>query len=138
MQTRPTQSEDYGDMARQFLREADANFVLDEYLPGAERMWDAASHAIMSVCRRRDWLHQSRQDLDIAVTRLAAELRNAGRETDALCIDAGYVIACNSHINFYHRDMDLEGGNGWYFATAREAVHRFVEIMVAMSESSEN
>ena len=138
MQTRPTQSEDYGDMARQFLREADANFVLDEYLPGAERMWDAASHAVMAVCRHRSWPHQSRRDLDLAVTRLAAELRIAERETDALCIGARYVIACNSHINFYHRDMDLEGGNGWYFATARKAVHRFVEIMVAMSESSEN
>ena len=130
------QNEDDGDLARQFLREADANFVLGEYPPGAERMWDAASHAIMAVCRHRNWPHQSRRGLDLSATRLAAELRYAGRETDALCIDAGFVTACNSHINFYHRDMDLEGGNGWYFATARKAVHRFVEIMVAMSESS--
>lgn len=101
MQTRPTRNEDYGNMARQFLREADANFILDEHLDGAERMWDAAAHAIMSVCLRRNWLHQSRQDLNIAVTRLAEELRSNGRETDALCIDAGYVIARNSHINFY-------------------------------------
>ena len=136
MQTHPTQSEDYGDMARRFLWEADANFVLNEYLPGAERMWDAAAHAVMAVCHRRDWQHQSRQDIDLSVARLADELRNTGRETDALCIDAGYVIACNSHINFYHRDMDLEGGNGWYFATARKAVHRFVEAMLAISESS--
>ena len=134
MQTRPMQSEDYGEMARQFLREADADFVLDEHLDGAERMWDAAAHAVMAVCHRRNWLHQSRQD-NTAITRLAEELRSNGRETDALHIDAGYVIACNSHINFYHRDMDLEGGNGWYFATARKAVHRFVEIVLAMSES---
>ena len=136
MQTEPTQNEDYGNMARQFLQEADANFVLDEYLAGSERMWDAAAHAVMAVCRHRNWPHQSRQDIDLSVTRLADELRNAGRETDAFCIGAGYVIACNSHINFYHRDMDLEGGNGWYLATARKAVHRFVEVMLANSESS--
>ena len=136
MQTRPMQNEDYGNMARQFLREADAHFVLDEHLDGAERMWDAAAHAVMAVCLRRNWLHQNRQNLNVAVTRLAEELRSNGRETDALCIDAGYVIACNSHINFYHRDMDLEGGNGWYFATARKAAHRFVETMLAISESS--
>ena len=136
MQTRPTQNENYGNMARQFLREADANFVLNEYLSGAERMREAAAHAVMAVCHRRNWLYQSRQHLNVAVTRLADELRNAGRETDAFRIDAGYVIACNSHIHFYHRDMDLEGGNGWYFATARKAVHRFVEAMLDISESS--
>ena len=136
MQTWPMSSEDYGDMARRFLREADANFGLGEYLDGSERMWDAAAHAVMAVSHRRDWLHKSRQDLDLSVARLAEELRSTGRESEALSIDTGYVIACNSYINFYHRDMGLEGGNGRYFATARKAVHRFVETMLTISESS--
>ncbi len=138
MQTQAMGVLEHRETAREFLREADANFVLDDYLSGSQRIWDATAHAVMAVCHHRDWLHQSRQDLDTAVKRLAEELRSNGRETDALHIDAGYVIACNSHINFYHRDMDLEGGNGWYFATARKAVHRFVEIALAMSESSGN
>lgn len=138
MKNRSLQAEELGEMARQFLREADANFLLNEYLSGSQRMWDAAAHAVKAACQHRNWPHHSRQDLDLSVTRLAGELRTVGREADALCIDAGYLMACNSHINFYHRDMDLDGGNGWYFATARKAVHRFVEIVVSMSESSEN
>ena len=31
--------------------------------------------------------------------------------------------------------MDLEGGNGQYFARAKEAVERFVDTMLAISES---
>ena len=137
MQTYPMQDEEYPDIARQFLREADANFIFDEHLAGAERMWDAAAHAIIAVCQHRNWPHWNRADLDSSVMRLTDELRNAGREDEALGLEAGYVVACNSHINFYHRDMDLDGGNGRYFAMARGVVHRFVEGMLAMSESTD-
>ena len=65
MQSSLMQSEDYGDMARQFLRGADANFVLDEYLTGAQRMWDAAAYSVMAVCRHRNWPHQSRRETSI-------------------------------------------------------------------------
>ena len=101
-------------------------------------MWDAAAHVIMSVSQQRKWPYRCQADLNSSVWKLADELRGKGGEAEAFCLEAGYLIARNSYINFYHRDMDLEGGNGWYFATARKAVHHFVEIMVAMSESSGN
>ena len=74
-----------------------------------------------------------------AVAHLEDEFRNwtSGDENTANILGAGFAVASNYHVHFYHRDMDLEGGNGQYFARAKEAVERFVEsaAMVAISEA---
>ena len=131
------QAEELGETAREFLREADANFLVDDYLSGSHRIRDAATYAVIAVCQHRNWPCGNRADLDSSVRRLASELRDAGMIDDALTLEAEYIVACNSHISFYHRDMDLEGGNGLYFAIARRSVHRFVERMLAISESAD-
>ena len=73
--------------------------------------------------------------MDDAVQQVAGEIRDAGNPDAANSLRYGFVIASQYHVHFYHRDMDLEGGNGRYFNTAKEAVEEFVERMVAISES---
>ena len=70
-----------------------------------------------------------------AVNTLASELRDAGDERTAEQLANGFFIASHYHVHFYHRDMDLNGGGGWFFNTAKEAVEIFVERMAEMSDS---
>ena len=126
---------EYREKARQSLREADANFLFGEYLAGAECMWVASAYAIKAVCHRRGWPYQNKSDLGNAVGRLSSELRDAGGGPTADVLNAGLVIASNYRINFYHRDMDLNGGDGRFFSAAKEAVEQFIVCMIAISES---
>ena len=135
MQTHPMGVVEHRETARKFLREADEFFRLGDDLQGAEKMWGAAAHAVIAVCQQRGWRHRSHPAMTEAVERLADELRAADDEHTADILSAGFVVASNYHVHFYHRDMDLEGGNGRYFNQAKRAVERFVERMLAVSES---
>ena len=134
MQTQPMSVLEHRETAVRFLREADDYFRLGDDLQGAEKMWGAAAHIVIAVCLQRGWGHRSHRAMSNAVDRLVVELRNAGDEYTAIILEGGFVAAANSHIHFYHRDMDLEGGNGQYFNRAKRTVERFVNSMVAMSE----
>ena len=135
MQTQPMGVLEHRETARTFLREADEYFRLGDDLQGAEKMWGAAAHAVIAVCQQRGWRHRSHRAMSDAVNLLRDELKDAGDEHSASILDGGFVAASNAHIHFYHRDMDLEGGNGQYFARAKRVVEQFVERMVAISES---
>ena len=135
MQTHPMGVLEHRETARTFLREADAYFRLGDDLQGAEKMWGAAAHAVIAVCQQRGWRHRSHRAMSEAVTRLSGELRDSGDELNANILDSGFVIASNCHVHFYHRDMDENGGGGWFFDMAKQAVERFVESMVAISEA---
>lgn len=135
MQTQPMGLLEHRETARKFLREADEYFRQEDDLQGAEKMWGAAAHSVIAVCQQRGWRHRSHPAMGEAVSRLSEEARGDGDENLANILDAGFVVASNAHVHFYHRDMDLEGGNGQYFSRAKEAVERFVNAMVAMSES---
>ncbi len=135
MQTHPMGVVEHRETARKFLREAEQFFALDDDLQGAEKMWGAAAHAVIAVCQQRGWRHRSHPAMGEAVVILADELRTSGDENTANILGAGFAVASSYHVHFYHRDMDLEGGNGLYFAVAKEAVERFVDSMVAISES---
>ena len=135
MQTQPMGLLEHRETAREFLREADEYFRQEDDLQGAEKMWGAAAHSVIAVCQQRGWRHRSHPAMGEAVSRLSEEASGDGDENLANILDAGFVVASNAHVHFYHRDMDLEGGNGQYFSRAKEAVERFVNAMVAMSES---
>ena len=135
MQTQSMSVIEHRETAREFLREAEEYFRLGDDLQGAEKMWGAAAHAVIAVCQQRGWRHRSHPALGQAVSLLSDELRTAGDELGATILDGGFVAASNAHVHFYHRDMDLEGGNGQYFARAKRSVEQFVDRMVAMSES---
>ena len=135
MQTQPMGVLEHRETARTFLREADEYFRLGDDLQGAEKMWGAAAHAAIAVCQQRGWRHRSHPAMTEAVEKLVDELRNAGDEHTADQLSNGFFIASHYHVHFYHRDMDLNGGNGWFFDTAKRVVEQFVERMVAISES---
>ena len=135
MQTQPMGVLEHRETAHQFLREADEYFSHGDDLQGAEKMWGAAAHAVIAVCQQRGWRHRSHRAMSEAVGRLSDELKGAGDELNANILDSGFVIASNCHIHFYHRDMDENGGDGWFFDTAKKSVERFVDSMVTLSES---
>ena len=135
MQTHPMGVAEHRETALEFLREADDSFRLGDDLQGAEKMWGAAAHAVIAVCQQRDWRHRSHRAMSEAVTRLNGELRDSGDELNANILESGFVIASNCHIHFYYRDMDGNGGGGWFFDTAKKSVERFVDSMVAISEA---
>ncbi len=70
-----------------------------------------------------------------AAARLADELRAAGDPNMADVLGAGFVIASNYRVHFYHRDTNQNEGSGWFFTTAKESVEQFVERMAAISDS---
>ena len=135
MQTQQMGVIEHRETASKFLQEADEFFEQGDDLQGAEKMWGAAAHAVIAVCQQRGWRHRSHPAMSEAVVRLSAELREAGDERTPVILDAGFVAAASAHVHFYHRDMDLEGGNGQYFERAKRLVEQFVERMVAISES---
>ena len=126
---------EHRETAQKFLREADGFFEQGDDLQGAEKMWGAAAHAVIAVCQQRGWRHRSHRAMSEVVDRLCDELRDSGDELSAIALDGGFAAASNAHIHLYHRDMDLEGGNGQYFSRARRLVEQFVDRMVAISES---
>ena len=135
MQTHAMGVAEHRETARTFLREADEYFRQGDDLQGAEKMWGAAAHAVIAVCQQRGWRHRSHRDMSNAVTQLCAELRGSGDELNANILESGFVIASNCHIHFYHRDMDENGGGGWFFNTAKKSIERFVESMEAISKA---
>ena len=138
MQTQPMGVLEHRETAREFIREADEYFRHGDDLQGAEKMWGAAAHAVIAVCQQRGWRHRSHPAMGEAVTRIANEYRDAGDAGTAAILDGGFVAASNAHIHFYHRDMDLEGGNGQYFERAKGLVEQFVDLMVRISESQDS
>ena len=87
--------------AQDFLEAADREFESGDILQGSEKMWGAASHAVMAVSQRRGWPHGSHNAMRIAVRRLSEE-----REDPFL--RAAFGVAEKFHANFYHGFMEGE------------------------------
>ena len=135
MQTQPMGVIEHRQAASKFLLEADEFFEKGDDLQGAEKMWGAAAHAVIAVCQQRGWRHRSHRAMSEALRLLGNELKSQGDDHGATILDSGFVVASNYHIHFYHRDMDENGGGGWFFDTAKRIVEQFVERMVVISEA---
>lgn len=108
--------------AQEFLIASDREFAEGDELQGSEKLWGAASHAIMAVAQRRDMPFGSHRAMITAARRIAEELDDDG-------IRAGIVAAQLFHSNFYHGHLeppDIEPN--------AEIVRRFVSRMLAMVE----
>ena len=87
--------------AQDFLEAADRKFEAGDVLQGSEKMWGAASHAVMAVSQRRGWPFGSHNAMRVAVRRLA-------EENEDPFIEAAFGVAEKFHANFYHDFMESE------------------------------
>ena len=97
--------QDHVQTARDFLEASDDEFAAGDVLQGSEKMWGAASHAVMAVAQQRGWPYGSHRALKMAADRLA-------EEHDDLALRSGFGLAEKFHANFYHgfmEDFELDG-----------------------------
>ena len=114
MATTTMSPREHRQIALDFLVASDEEFERGDALQGAEKLWGAAAHSIMSVAKERDWAHQNHRALKNAAIRLAAE-----RE-DPL-IEAYFGLAEKFHVYCYHGIME-----DWEREADRPLVHNLV------------
>ena len=107
-------------VALDFLSASDEEFERGDVLQGAEKLWGAAAHAVMSVAQEREWAHESHRSLKNAAERLS-------QETDDPLIAGYFGIAEKFHRHFYHDSME-----DWERDADRPKVHDFVERVLGL------
>ena len=117
--------DEHGRTAREFLDASDRKFSDGDRLQASEKLWGAATHAVMAAAVRRDWNCRTHRALKNAVESLAAESGD-----DAL--RAGFLAAEKFHKNFYHDEME-----DFEIEADRPVVHRFVNRVLASLEPAE-
>ena len=85
--------------AREFLIAADREFAAGDVAQGSEKLWGAASQAVIAVAQERGWKYGSHRDLKVAVERLAEESGDSRFRSE-------FGIAEKFHANFYHLFME--------------------------------
>lgn len=129
MQTGTMSIAEHRETAREFLEESEREFVAGQVLQSLEKMWGAASHAIIAAAMQRDLPYNSHGSMRYAVRRLAEESRDGG------ILTGGFTVAEVFHFNFYHGLYSswLEPGS---LEQARDNVRDFVERLLVFSEDA--
>ena len=111
------------DSALNFLDQADSEFALGDIRQASEKLWGAASDAIIAIALERGWRYHSHRDIKNAMQRLIAE-----QDDDIL--QSGFTIAEKFHVNFYHdlmEDHELDRD--------RPAAHHFVHLTLSLLQT---
>ena len=112
--------------AQDFLTKSDSYFAEGDVLQGSEKLWGAASHAVMAVAQERGWDSRSHYHLAQTVERVAEEL-------DDRALRSEFSVAQKFHANFYHNFMEE-----FQLEVDRPVVRGFVgRILGLMDESTE-
>ena len=112
--------EEHRDTARKFLQDADREFAAGDNLQASEKMWGAASYAIMAVAQQRGWSFGSHRRMLEAARRVADEEHDDDFHTG---IESARVL----HSNFYHDHIEEAE-----LASTTEHVRRYVDRMLAL------
>ena len=112
--------EDYTAQALKFLAQSDAEFAVGDTRQASEKLYGAATQAVIAAAKQRGWRYRSHRDNKNATTRLASELH------DDLLL-AGFLAAEKFHINFHHGGME-----DYEIADDRPVVHRYVHRMMTL------
>ena len=107
--------------AREFLTAADQEFAAGDHLQASEKLWGAASHALIAVAQQHNWPHGSHRALKQA-TRLLVD------ETGDGTLHAGFAVAEKFHANFYHDFME-----DYQLDADRPTVNDFVERLLVLA-----
>ena len=120
-QRAPMLTNDHAAKALEFLAESDREFAEGDHLQASEKLWAAATHAVMAAAEQRGWPHDSsRRALHEAAERLSDD------HGDPL-IALGFGVAEKFHGNFhydYMEDFELDAD--------RPLVHDFVHRVLVL------
>ena len=104
--------------AREFLKASDREFEAGDKFQASEKLWGAATHALMAVMQEDGQVGKNHRELRRAVRRLAEE------RSDPF-IRIGFEVAEKFHANFYHGFME-----DFQISEGREDVHEFVQRLL--------
>ena len=121
MATTTISPREHRQIALDFLVASDEEFERGEDLQGAEKLWGAAAHSVMSFAKERDWPHESHRALKNAAARLADQRRDP-------LIASNFAVAEKFHVYFYHRTMEY-----WERDADRPKVHDLVRRVLALN-----
>ena len=116
--------ENHSQTALDFLTASDEEFAAGDHLQASEKLWGAASHAVMAVADQRCWECRSHRAMKNAVVRI-------GEEVDDIFFAASFGLAEKFHKNFYHDEME-----DFEIEADRPAVHAFVHRMLTYLQPS--
>jgi len=108
--------------ARHFLTAGDAEIAAGDILQGCEKLWGAASHAVLAVAQQRVWGYGSHGAMRANARMLSEEIGDAPM--------TGFKAAEQLHANFYHgfmKDHEID--------EARARVHNFVNRVLALIDA---
>ena len=97
--TRTKTIQEHIQMAREVPRRSDEEFASGEVLQASEKLWGAASQAVMAAGKQRGWDSGKSHHRKVVVRRLYEE---SGDEL----LWGGYTAAETFHANFYHDFME--------------------------------
>lgn len=106
--------------ARKFLTDSDAEFAAGDRLQASEKLWGAASQAVLALAAQRGQPCGSHR-----------AMKNLVEQIDDPALTDGFAIAEKFHINFYHDAME-----DYQMVYDRPRVHRFVHELLALAETS--
>ena len=125
MTTKEMTAEEHAQTARDFLAASDREFAAGDHLQGSEKLYGAATQAVIAICQQRGWQYHSHRAMKNAVTDLA-------REYGDPFIGSGFIVAERFHENFFHdhlEDYEVEAD--------RPVVHQFVARLLTLLESED-
>lgn len=115
------QIQEHIEIAQSFLEAAEREFTEGDHLQASEKLWGAASHAVMAAAQQHGWPYGSHRAMKTAVHRLTEQY-------DDPLLPGGFVSAEKFHANFYHdfmEDFDLEGDR----PLVSDFVHRIISLL---------
>ena len=120
MTTREMTVAEHAQTARDFLAASDREFAAGDHLQGSEKLYGAATQAVIAICQQRGWRYKSHRAMQQAVANLA-------REHDDPFISAGFFAAERFHENFFHDNLE-----DYQIEANRPDVHNFVARMLEL------
>ena len=124
MASKEMNAAEHAETARDFLAVSDREFAAGDHLQGSEKLYGAATQAIIAVCQQRGWRYKSHRAMQQAVTALS-------REYNELLLIGGYSAANRFHENFFHDHLE-----DYEIESERPAVHYFVNRLLTLLEDA--
>ena len=118
---------EHAQTARDFLVASDREFAAGDHLQGSEKLYGAATQAIIAICQQRGWRYKSHRAMQQAVAGIAQEYDD---DNIADALTGGYIAAERLHEHFFHGHLE-----DYQREINRPAVHRFVARLLTLLDS---